>query len=82
MIGSNMYGCKIYREHARVAWLVLKRLQDASEAFNSFQSHDDIGALELPQIPENDKGAIRQILLPSESLKPFFSVCQPRASPL
>jgi len=50
--------------------LVLQRLQDASWAFNSFQPHDDIGALERPQIPENDKGTShqRQILLPSRGL--------------
>jgi len=57
-----------------VASLVLQRLQDASGAFNSFQPHDNIGALERPQIPENDKGANRQhqILLPFGRLTPFF----------
>jgi len=54
---------------------ILQRLQDASRAFNSFQPHDDIGALlKRTQIPVNDQGASRQrqILLPSESLTPFF----------
>jgi len=54
--------------------------------FNSFCPHDDIGALERPQIPENDKGAScqRQILLLLGSLKPFVfgmpTLCVP--SPL
>jgi len=61
-----------------VASLVLQSLQDTSGAFNSFQPHDDIGALERQQIPENDKGASRQrqILLLSGSLAPFFLVCR------
>jgi len=40
-----------------VASLVLQHLQDASGAFNSFEPPDDIGALERPKIPENDKVA-------------------------
>jgi len=57
-----------------IASLVLQRLQDASEAFNSFQPHDNIGALERPQIPENDKGAIANVksCSPFQSLTPFF----------
>jgi len=45
-----------------------------SGAFNSFQPHEHIRALERSQIPENDKGAgrQRQILLSSERLSQFF----------
>jgi len=60
----------------------LHRLQDASGAFNSFQPHDDIGAMERPQIPEKSASRQRQNLLPSGSFTSFSSVCQPWASPL
>jgi len=57
-----------------VASLVLQSLQGESGEFNSFQPHNDIGALERPQIPKNDKGAscLCPILLPSGSFTPFF----------
>jgi len=68
-----------------IASLVLQRLHDgiASEAFNSFQPHDGIGAV----APTNSRKRQRRKSLtsnPAPVREPhtFFSVCEPWASPL